>query len=123
MNSGLSAVGPQDAGSGGTVKTTEPVRSDLSLGHTCGAAPGTYVEAAHPSAYADCSPGVAAQSSTRPGQRTRVEQCSVRPPRVRTVMAAGSTPSALSRIHAHPSGMTSRMGRSRSAIAACPAPT
>lgn len=50
MSSGFSAVGAQDAGSGGTVNTTDPPRSDDSLGHTCGALPGTYVEAAHPSA-------------------------------------------------------------------------
>ncbi len=123
MNSGLSAVGPQGAGSGGTVKTTVPARRPRSRGHTCGVLPETYVEAAHPSWYADCMPGVASQSSTSPGQSTRVEQCSVRPPRVRTVMAAGSTASTLSRTHVHPSGTTSRIGRSRSAIVACPPPT
>src|SRR3712207_3962668 len=101
MCSGLSAVGAQDAGSGGTVNRTDPPRRDASLGHTCGAAPGTYVEAAHPSAYADCSPGVASQSSTSPGQMTRVAQGSVRPPRVRTVLAAGSTASTPSLIQVH----------------------
>ena len=41
MSNGFSAVGPQDAGSGGTVKTTEPPRSAESLGHTWGVLPGT----------------------------------------------------------------------------------
>ncbi len=41
MNSGLSAVGAQGAGSGGTLKTTEPERSALTRGQTCGAEPGT----------------------------------------------------------------------------------
>jgi hypothetical protein len=41
MSRGLSAVGPQDAGSGGTVNTTEPLRSAESRGHTCGVLPGT----------------------------------------------------------------------------------
>jgi hypothetical protein len=41
MKSGLSAVGPQDAGSGGTVKSAEPARSDARLGQTCAALPGT----------------------------------------------------------------------------------
>ena len=41
MSSGLSAVGPHDAGSGGTVNTTEPVRSADSRGQTVGVLPGT----------------------------------------------------------------------------------
>ena len=58
-----------------------------------------------------------------PGQTTSVPYSSVRPERVRTVPAAGSTAAALSRIHTQSLGTTSAIGRSRSAIAASPAAT
>jgi hypothetical protein len=46
-----------------------------------------------------------------PGQSSSVDQCTVVPPRVRTVEAAGSTATTLSRIQEHPSGTTSRIHR------------
>jgi len=81
------------------------------------------VEPAHPPTYASRSPGVASQSSSIPGHRPMLCQCSVRPSRVVTVELAGSTATTLSRIQVQPFGITAAIGRSSDAIEASPAPT
>ena len=50
MSSGLRAVAPQGAGSGGMVKTTRPSDSSRSAGHTRGAVPTTNVDPHQPAA-------------------------------------------------------------------------
>ena len=123
MKSGLSAVAPQGAGSGGTVNTTRPPDSCRSAGHTRGAVSTVNVDPAQPAAYASARPGVASQSSSRPGHSTNVEQSTRPPSRVSTLGPAASTATTWSLIQVHPSGITLAAGRSSDAIVASPAPT
>ncbi|MDO3394253.1 hypothetical protein QWJ41_00815 [Nocardioides sp. SOB44] len=123
MKSGLRAVAPQGAGSGGTVKTTRPVRRWRSAGQTTGAVSTTKVDPAQPCSCASCNPGVAAQSSSRPGQTTSVVQPTSRPLASRTLGPAGSTPTTWSSIQVAPSGITFAAGRSRDDMLASPEPT
>ena len=123
MKSGLSAVAPHGAGSGGTVKTTRPDCSPRSAGHTRAAVSSSKVDAAHPASYASRRPGVASQSSSRPGHTTSVRQVKRRPDRVSTDIAEGSTETTSSRSVVQPSGTTRSAGRERDDIVASPPPT
>ncbi len=123
MKSGLRAVAPHGAGSGGIVKSTLPAVSARSVGHTRGAVPTSNVDPAHPAAEASSKPGVASQSSSRPGHTTNREQPICRPCSVVTLGPSGSTATTRSSIQVHPSGTTEAAGRSRSSIDASPAPT
>ena len=123
MNSGLSAVAPHGAGSGGTVKTTRPARSPRSVGQTLAAVSSSKVDAAQPEAYASRRPGVASQSSSSPGHTTSVVQVKRRPDRVRTDRSPGSTETTSSRRVVQPAGTTLSAGRERDDMVASPPPT
>ena len=123
MNSGLSAVAPHGAGSGGTVKTTRPARSPRSVGQTLRG--GVVVEGRRgPAGVVRLRrPGVASQSSSRPGHTTSVVQVKRRPDRVGRTVAAGSTETTSSRSVVQPAGTTRSAGRERDDMVASPPPT
>ena len=83
----------------------------------------TNVDPAQPASCASRNPGVASQSSSRPGQTTSVVHPTSRPLASRTLGPAGSTATTWSSIQVAPSGITLAADRSSDDMVASPEPT